>query len=151
MNETRVQELIDAYGAREARWPDEERDAAVTLLAQSPVLQAYQLRAAELDEALDRHTVPLSMSVASLLDKLPEPQSAAKTSLDEKGGLESVLAWLFPQGWGRLWQPALAASLPIAAGLYMGSAGLMMPDTTDWSESERYLFAPYAAQQETEQ
>ncbi len=75
MNQYRLQELIEAYGADPARWPADERDAARALLAQSPDALAAQARARRLDEALDGVS-PTAVAAAGdrilrSLDRLP--------------------------------------------------------------------------------
>lgn len=45
-------ELIESYGADTARWPADERDAALAAIAADPALQAALGRAAALDEML---------------------------------------------------------------------------------------------------
>jgi hypothetical protein len=50
----RLRSLIDAYGAEPARWPADERAAALLLLAHSAEAQAYAQDAGVLDAVLDR-------------------------------------------------------------------------------------------------
>ena len=53
MNETRLLELIEAYGADPTRWPAVERAAATTLLEYSAAARAALEAAAALDRLLD--------------------------------------------------------------------------------------------------
>jgi hypothetical protein len=50
--------LLDAYGADPNRWPPEERDAALTLLARSPEAQRWRDATAQLDTILDLASAP---------------------------------------------------------------------------------------------
>ncbi len=50
----RLAELLEAYGADPARWPAEEREAALALLALSPEARRRRDEAARLDALLDR-------------------------------------------------------------------------------------------------
>lgn len=49
----RLQVLLDAYGGAPARWPDDERDAALALLERSAEARALRDEAARLDAVLD--------------------------------------------------------------------------------------------------
>jgi hypothetical protein len=53
MTVQRLQQLLDAYGAEAERWPPEEREAALALLAHSTEAQVQQDKAARLDALLD--------------------------------------------------------------------------------------------------
>ena len=58
MTPDRLRVLLDAYGARPERWPADEREAAVALLATSPEAAALRDAAARLDAALDLLPAP---------------------------------------------------------------------------------------------
>lgn len=58
MTPDRFADLAQAWGARIARWPAAERDAAEQLLRRTPMLQAVLDRESALDHALDAHWVP---------------------------------------------------------------------------------------------
>ncbi len=143
MNESRVKALIDAYGAEAARWPADERASAEALCASSPFLQSYRNNAARLDGALDAHRVQPALSVDDLLATL-DAQPAASVAVDNSPAwLDALMTWLFPGELIQVWRPALAAVVPVLAGVYVGAAGVILPDDSDWSTSEQYLFAPY--------
>ena len=65
MNEQRLAEIIEAYGALSQRWPEAERNAANELLARSPEARALLAQAVELDRLLD--TVPLEAAPSTAL------------------------------------------------------------------------------------
>ena len=135
MNIDRFQQLLDAYGASVDRWPVEERQAATLLLDASEEAKARQDRAARLDEVLDAHRV-----------EVPEPLRDKIIAATRDHGLpERFLDWLVPDRdrvVSQLWRPALAASLPLALGIALGS--IAWPDNTTndevWKE-EIYLMA----------
>ena len=54
----RFGELLDAYGAAPARWPEAQRAAALRLLESEPRARELQRAALELDAALDAFAVP---------------------------------------------------------------------------------------------
>jgi len=58
MDEIRLRQILDAYGARPERWPEAERAAARALLASSPAARAAQADAARLDALLDAAPAP---------------------------------------------------------------------------------------------
>ena len=53
MTLVRLCAILDAYGADPARWPADERDAALRLVARSPEARRHRDAAAILDDALD--------------------------------------------------------------------------------------------------
>ena len=58
MTPERFADLAQTWGARIARWPVADRDAAEQLLRRTPMLQAVLDREAALDRTLDAHVVP---------------------------------------------------------------------------------------------
>lgn len=150
MNDTRVRELIDAYGASAARWPAEERAAAREQVAASTSLQAYLQQAENLDAALNTYVVQPSMSVNAVLSQIP----SISASTGKRGQrapmtacLNQWLSWLFPNQKKQIWQPLAAASLSLFIGIYLGTTDIIAFDDADWSEPERYLFLPLSTQE----
>jgi hypothetical protein len=60
--------LLDAYGAHSARWPADERDAALDFLAESVEARALHDDAARLDAAFD--LVPAPPPSAELIERI---------------------------------------------------------------------------------
>jgi hypothetical protein len=113
MHLDRFRSLVDAYGANQARWPEAERAAAVTLAQGSAEAQALLRDAARLDEVLD-----LAPSVApstALLGAVLARQQGAT-------GWWRALLGAMP-----IWQPAAALVLAAILGLGLGSSGTLMP------------------------
>ena len=117
MTTERVFELIDAYGAEPGGWPEDEREAAMALLASDPETFAAALDAARaLDALLLNESLPepsLDLSDA-ILDAAPQAPEAPR-----KGILDGLWSVLFPQG--ARW-PAGAALASLMMGLVGGYA-----------------------------
>lgn len=108
----RLQSLLDAYGADEARWPTAERAwmrEAVRLNAEA---RAMRDAAAELDTLLDTIPAPLpSVELESAILEAAEPDPARRWR---------ITLWPF----GPIWQPAMALSAALVLGLYVGGADI---------------------------
>lgn len=52
VTETRVRELLDAYGSDPANWPTVEREAALVVLSRSAALQAHRAHVSTLDNII---------------------------------------------------------------------------------------------------
>ena len=92
----RLHDVLDCYGADPGRWPAEEREAVLALLARSAEARRYRDEVADLDRALDMtHVEPPSTALAARV-------LAAAPRRD-------------PDRFG--WLIALAAPLAAAAGL----------------------------------
>lgn len=78
MTPRRVSELIAAYGAAPAKWPEAERAAALALLAREPGLHAERQQMAALDAALDRWASPAPrldpVAIAAHVSAAPRPR-----------------------------------------------------------------------------
>ncbi|HAQ36018.1 MAG: hypothetical protein CMF74_08200 [Maricaulis sp.] len=112
MNRERFETILDAYGARTDRWPEAEREAAITYLETHPDARAALDAAAELDGLIQVAAVthqPSEMLTARLLRAAP-----ARAVLDN---------------WHRV---AAAAALTLFLGIgggYFG--GGFLPDATN--------------------
>ena len=98
----RLRSLIDAYGAEPARWPADERAAALLLLANSAEARAYAQDAEALDATLDcaplRPTVTVDpAALAARIIRAPNRRPAA------------------PAGWSR--RPVFGFGWPNVAAL----------------------------------
>ena len=118
MTPERAMRIIDAYGARPARWPEEDREALLGLLAAEPGLAAYAHEAGALDSRLD--AAGRDMPPAWLAGRIMASAPA--------GGRP---AWWQPVlRFGGAWQPAGALAMSLAAGLWLGAAGLASESLT---------------------
>jgi len=104
----RLRDVLDCYGADPARWPAEEREAALALLARSPEARRHRDEVVHLDRALDMaHVEPPSAALASRV-------LAAAPRRD-------------PDRFG--WLIALGAPLAAAAGLIFWLVHVSSPTT----------------------
>ena len=62
MDEKRLTRILAAYGGDPRRWPDDERQAALSLLDRSPALRALQQQELALDGTLDSWVLPAPSS-----------------------------------------------------------------------------------------
>ncbi len=69
MDERRLAEILDAYGADPKRWPEAEREAAERLVETSPAARALRDEAALLDALLDRATEGERAPSADLIER----------------------------------------------------------------------------------
>lgn len=97
MNVQRVRELIEAYGADAARWPEAERDAARALARATPELANALAEAERLDDVLRRSPAPWPS--AELRDRVIA--AAAASGLTPKRVRTGFrrLAWILGAGW----------------------------------------------------
>jgi hypothetical protein len=104
INEERVMQLLDCYGADAQCWPEEERAAALTLIKHSVELQRYHQQARELDDMMQVHPVrqelgvrPSRELVASIVDGFPDqPQNNTVQLTDH---LKAKKAAVAPRWW----------------------------------------------------
>jgi hypothetical protein len=110
----RFKDLVEAYGAEPARWPEDERIAALELLERSAEARAAMEEAQALDRLLDLS--PSTAVTPALQERIlaalpPRSQSAS--------GVGAFLVSLLP---GRpAWVPAAALALSLALGLGVGT------------------------------
>jgi hypothetical protein len=98
MSLDRLRTILDAYGARPARWPEDERDAAEALIAGSPEARAARDEAARLDAALDEAVAP-PPALAGLALRLRAigPSAARPAANGARAGGRSVALRAFAQ------------------------------------------------------
>lgn len=91
MTQERLRNVLDAYGANPDRWPAEERDAALALVARSAEARTLYTEAARLDELLDR--LPLQMPSVDLthrvLADMPSPRRSVYRGAARRRGISA--------------------------------------------------------------
>lgn len=97
MNVQRVRELIEAYGADAARWPEAERDAARTLARATPELADALAEADRLDDVLRRSPAP--WPTAELRDRVIAAAVASGLTPKRMRTGFKRLAWVLGAGW----------------------------------------------------
>ena len=123
----RFTEIILAYGANQAHWPEDERPAAVSLLNTSAEAQVLVSSAAYFDLKLNRYeleTVADQNLKTSILDQI-QPTI-----------IESLTDWLLPDFTLlplTLWRPTAAAIMPLVLGI---AIGFLFTDDSDYELTE---------------
>ena len=132
LSKTRAQEILNAYGADPERWPEDERQSLIQLLAQSPELQALRETGAHLDGLLDEWQPKLSCSTDTLISSLPAQPRRKQNWPDQ------LAAFFFPGSMA--WRQAILAGIPLMLGFIWGLSGEPLAD--DWTETEFLIFNP---------
>lgn len=128
MDEQRLVAILDAYGGDPARWPADEREAALGLLGRSSRLQALREEALRLDASLDDWG--LSPPSADLVGAvLPQPASAGPKGLS--GLIERAGIWLA--------RPLAAMSVAGAIALSGVMTGYAIPQTSSQNTTTSLL------------
>jgi hypothetical protein len=135
MSEARFKAIVDAYGGDPARWPIDERDAALRLLQSSGTARAAAQKAGELDTVLrDADVVPvpdaLSRRLLDDFERTSRRWSARKS-------LRALADAVWPGA--PLWQPAIAFGLALALGV--GVAALVPLDLRPNDDASGGTFA----------
>ena len=132
MNRERLVQIIDAYGTHSDRWPEEERNAAIKQLQSDPEAQELLADLNIVDNALDKFGIP----------EMPHLRDKILGNLPRRLWIDRCLEWLLPSVDELLafWRPVLAASLPLVAGLLLGSSLFTVEVTESW-EDEIVLIA----------
>lgn len=150
LGESRLMEIIEAYGADPARWPAEAQDAAAAIARQAPETKsAVTLALAEARrlDALLAHAPSGQVReglLHAVLASAPPPDVA-------KGGSSVHGAKTGAPGWLRFWAPRGlgfgSAAQPVAAMLLAGliglGIGLMTDGVTAEEETVSLLSQPY--------
>jgi hypothetical protein len=107
MSLDRLRALLEAYGADPDRWPPEERNAALALLAQTPEAQRWRDASARLDALLDQAPAygGSPALIARILAATPAPApTTIRTPPANRRLTRRLRAW-----------PAIASAIPLAA------------------------------------
>ncbi len=132
MNLDRLQTIINAYGNDAARWPADERQAALTFINKSSaarqVLQASVATSEELDAWLDSDMFLDSPEFEQIKHRIGQRATARildrVIKIPADSNLERFFTWLLPDPTSRsisFWKPGLVASLPLVLGMVLGS------------------------------
>lgn len=131
----RAFEIIEAYGADSAKWPQEERSSIEQCVVQSTELQAHLQMHAALDVQLNNLVVRPRLNpeiIAQQIAAYPQQMSIAqRLHLQLERLSESMMA--------ALWKPVFAASFVFLVGIGAGTVAL--EPVEDWSQAEQFSFA----------
>ena len=137
----RAFEIIEAYGADAAKWPQDERSSIERCVAQSAELQAHLQTHAALDESLNNLVARPRLNpdiIAQQIAAHPQQMSISqRLQLQLERLTESMLA--------ALWKPAFAASFVFLVGVGAGTVAL--EPVEDWSQAEHFSFAVIGEEQ----
>ena len=131
----RAFEVIEAYGADAAKWPQDERSSIERCVAQSAELQAHLQTHAALDESLNNVVARPSLNpeiIAQQIAAHPQRISIAqRLQLQLERLTESMMV--------AFWKPVFAASFVFLVGVGAGTVAL--EPVEDWSQAEHISFA----------
>lgn len=135
IDDKRLLQLIETYGAAPHHWPAEERAAAESCLAASPAAQAAQAEALALDRLLDAVTCepPSAILQAQVMARAPRQRRPAGRQIAWVGlplaAAAVLLLWLGVGVPTPVAEPALASR---SVGEYtLGSDVLLQPFAAD--------------------
>ena len=131
----RAFEIIEAYGANSANWPQAERSSIEQCIAESAELQAHLQMHAALDVQLNNLVVRPRLNpeiIAQQIAAHPQRISIAqRLQLQLERLSESMMA--------ALWKPVFAGSFVFLVGIGAGTVAL--EPVEDWSQAEQFSFA----------
>lgn len=125
----RAQEVLQAYGADEARWPEADREAVRKAIEVEPALMTRQSEEAELDSLLA--LAPVEAPSYALQSRILSTQDEGIGGL---GLVKQILDLLWPYGSSAIPAGALAAS--IVLGVTSGAFTSVAID--GWSDEQSY-------------
>ena len=116
MTRERLTAIVNAYGGNAARWPEDERAAAVSFLESDPGARGLIDDALRLDDALD--CLPHVRIAPSIHARV----IAAFDAIAAKPSLRRVLARLSEAIWpgAPWWQPSAALGMALIIGIMLG-------------------------------
>ncbi len=126
----RAQQVLDAYGADESRWPEADREAVRQAIAADPVLVKRQAEEAEIDALLA--LAPVEAPSYALQARILVTQK--DEGVGGLGIVKQLLEMLWPYGSAAIPAGALAASVLLG----VASGGLTTAATESWSEDQSY-------------
>jgi hypothetical protein len=161
MNSHRFTQIIDAYGSRAERWPQDEREAMHQYISIHASAQQYLHSQISLDALLDAdlgvdigvdiganltadfgaETGQPSLQRRRLEARIMANLPPAFPTRQDNSLADRLLAWLLPgRNKGDFWRPTLVACLPLLVGLAIGSNVSLetQDDSYTWDE-EVYL------------
>ena len=131
----RAFEIIGAYGADPAKWPQEERSSIEQCVAQSAELQAHMQTHSALDESLKSLVVRPRLNPEIIAQQIAaHPQ---RISIAQR--LQLQLERLTESMMTTFWKPVFAASFVFVVGVGAGTVAL--EPVEDWSQAEHFSFA----------
>jgi hypothetical protein len=137
MNSHRFTQIIDAYGSRAERWPQDEREAMQQYISIHASAQQYLHSQISLDALLDAETGQPSLQQKRLEARIMANLPPAFPTRQDDSLADRLLAWLLPgPNKYAFWRPTLVACLPLLVGLAIGSNVSLeaQDDSYTWDE-----------------
>jgi hypothetical protein len=120
----RLRQLLDCYGSSSASWPEDERQAALSLLKGSPELRVYREQNQPLDKLLKEIQVQetntsdqavLQSLQQRIISQLPEQKLDIESSVNTKESRDPQCARTQQTHRSRIWMGGIAAGLFIVS------------------------------------
>ena len=131
----RAFEIIEAYGADPAKWPQAERSSIEQCIAESAELQAHLQMHAALDVQLNNLVVRPRLNPEIIAQQI----AAYSQQINSAQRLHLQLERLTESMMTALWKPVFAASFVFLVGVGVGTVAL--EPVEDWSQAEQFSFA----------
>lgn len=134
----RFRTIVEAYGSDPSKWPEAEKEAALSFLAGSSEAATIVDQAVQLDRMLDRvlQAQP-SPELERIVAAIPE-RSRSTSIRTELGDRQTMVPF------ASLWKSALAASLAVVLGIVTGIATAeptgISNDSSDWEDFASLAF-----------
>ena len=131
----RARLLIEALGAEQSAWPDAERQAILSALAENDGLKVLHTQEQTLDEWLNQSAVTASLDAQAVALQISQSY-AQKPALEARlGAALERIADLSAFG---SWRSSVAASVTLSVGIALGT--MVYVPSEDWSNAEQYSF-----------
>ncbi len=146
----RLQQIIDSYGCNDARWPTDERQAALEFVRTASdarqLLQRSVAESRQLDSWLSRDEVSSDVNfeqrvMARILGRVTNNAIDRKLDSHERLFIKRIFTGLLPgspmavfdkqlravfdKRLRAVWRPALAACLPLVIGILLGTGSTL--------------------------
>ena len=131
----RARLLIEALGAEQSAWPDAERQAVLSALAESDGLKVLHTQEQTLDEWLNQSAVTASLDAQAVALQISQSYTQKPALEARLGAALERIADLFAFG---PWRSSVAASVTLSVGVALGTMAYVPSE--DWSNAEQYSF-----------
>ena len=131
MNAERFRQVLDSYGADEARWPAECRAEMLSFIDVNADARQWLQSARAVDELLDSYDPGAVDLTDRILTTLP------------RSWVERFVAWLLPATPALWWRPAMAGAMPLVLGVAIGLGQMteIPQDSLNWELQEQALLS----------
>lgn len=135
----RAFEIIEAYGADSAKWPQAERSSIEQYIAQNVSMNAELRAHLDLHTTLDNQLKTLAVRPRLNPEIIAQQIAAHPQRISIAQRLQLQLERLTESMMAALWKPVFAASFVFLVGIGAGTVAL--EPVEDWSQAEQFSFA----------